>query len=678
VSTATYERLFEPMEINGHTLANRVVWLPHLTGYAQHHKVSDRHVRYYAERARAGVATIIMGCETVNPRYANGLRVNAFDPASVEGYRVLSDAVHEHGTVLIGQLVDDGSQNVCDVDLDWAYEYAPSAVADWAVGRIPKVMEAEDFAFSLQSWVRCVRNHVDGGYDGSELKIAHDGLLRQFLSPLSNVRQDEYGGDRARRERFPREVLEAMRAEAGPGHILGVRFVFEEFAPGGFDQEEGLAILRDIASWGLVDYITSDLGIHTALRFCNPPMSTPAGFAREAVRAANAAVDLPVVAYGRIRTPEMAEDILARGDADLIGMARALITDPEWVLKAREGRGHRIRRCVGCNQGCLDRLWYGQETTCILNPAAGREAEFGAGTLLQAATPLRVLVVGGGPAGMKTAEVAARRGHEVTLVDRAPQLGGSVTTLSRAPSRRDFFDAIRHLEIELEELEVDVRLGVSFDPAAVGRAEGDGERDGAVTVRLRHGGSHPAPDVELTVDAIVLATGAVPVHPDVPGLAGTSTIDVREALEGTAEVGPRVVIVDETGTFAAASAAQMLADTGRSVTVVTPLGAAGARLGPPDRQIQMETLFTHGVDLIPAHRLTAVQGPTLRFAHVLEGTELTIEADTIILATGTVSDRSAFAGLDETVDRLHLVGDCVAPRDVGMAIYTAEQLGRSL
>jgi 2,4-dienoyl-CoA reductase-like NADH-dependent reductase (Old Yellow Enzyme family)/thioredoxin reductase len=674
VSIATYERLFEPLEINGHTLANRVVWLPHLTGYAQHQKVSDRHVRYYVERARAGVGTIIMGCETVNPRYANGLRVDAFDPASVPGYRVLSDAVHEHGTVLIGQLVDDGSQNVCDVDLNWAYEYGPSAVADWAVGRIPKVMEAEDFAFSLQSWMRCVRNHVDGGYDGTELKIAHDGLLRQFLSPLSNVREDEYGGDRERRERFPREVLEAMRAEAGPDHLIGVRFVFEEFAPGGFDQEEGLAILRDIASWGLVDYITSDLGIHTALRFCNPPMSTPAGFARAAVRAANAAVELPVIAYGRIRTPEMAEDILARGDADLVGMARALITDPEWVRKAREGRGHRIRRCVGCNQGCLDRLWYGQETTCILNPAAGREAELGEGTLQPAATPLRVLVVGGGPAGMKTAEVAARRGHHVTLVDRAPQLGGSVTTLGRAPSRRDFLDAIRHLEIELTELDVDVRLGRSFDPAAIAR-DGTG---GAVAVHLSHSGPHPGPADELTVDAIVLATGAVPVHPDVPGLAGASPIDVREALEGTAEVGPRVVILDEIGTFAAASAAQMLADTGRSVTVVTPLGATGARLGPPDRQIQMETLFTHGVDLVPAHRLTAVDGPALRFVHVLEGTELTVEADTIILASATVSDRSAFAGLDETVDRLHLVGDCVAPRDVGMAIYTAEQLGRSL
>jgi 2,4-dienoyl-CoA reductase-like NADH-dependent reductase (Old Yellow Enzyme family)/thioredoxin reductase len=668
-----FPHLFEPLELKGHTLRNRVVWLPHLTGYSHNGGISDRHIAYYAERARAGVGMIILGCETVNPKYTNGLRVNAFDPASVPGYRRLSDAVHEHGTVLVGQVVDDGNQNVCNVSLDWAYEYAPSAVADWAVGLIPKVMEAEDFEFSLHAWVACARNHVDGGYDGTELKVAHDGLLRQMLSPLYNQRDDEYGGDRQRRERFVREVLEAMRAEAGPEHIIGIRFPFDEFAPGGFDLEEGLQLIADITSWGVVDYVTSDLGVHTALRFCNPPMSTPPGFARYAIEAAHQVIDVPLIAYGRIRTPEMAEEILERGEADLIGVARALITDPEWVRKAQNGDSKRIRKCIGCNQGCLDRLWYGQEITCILNPAAGREARFGEGTLEQAEEPMRIAVVGGGPAGMKTAEVAARRGHHVTLFERGNALGGAVRTLAAAPSRRDFIDSTRWLEGELLALGVDIRLGREVDAAAVS-VNGS---DGAVSIVARqvHTGAQDEP---VVADTVVIATGAVAVRPDVPGIDSSSVIDVGEALEGTADVGTRVVIVDGVGNFATVSAAQMLADIGRKVTVVTPMMQSLATIGPPDRQIQMPTLFDRGVDLIPAHGLTAIDGDTVRFTHVLDGSTLELDADTVVLSTGRTADGAVFAGLGQSVKRLHHVGDCVAPRDVGMAIYTAEELGRTL
>ena len=666
------DHLFEPFELKGRTLKNRVVWLPHLTGYSHNNRISDRHVRYYVERAQAGVAMIIMGCETVNPRYQNGLRVNAFEAESVEGYRWLSDAVHEHGTVLIGQLVDDGNQNICDATMDWAYEYGPSAVADWAVGRIPKVMEPEDFAYSRDAWVACIRNQVDGGYDGTELKVAHDGLLRQMLSPLYNQREDEYGGDRAKRERFVREVMEAMRAEAGPDHIIGVRFPFDEFAPGGYDLAEGLQLIADITSWGVVDYVTSDLGVHTALRFCNPPMSTPPGFARYAIEQAHQVIDVPLIAYGRIRTPEMAEEILERGEADLVGVARALITDPEWVKKAQAGRTDSIRRCIGCNQGCLDRLWLGQEITCILNPAAGREARFGAGTLEQAATPARVAVIGGGPAGMKTAEIAARRGHQVTLFERADELGGAVNLLAMAPTRRDFLDSTRWLEHEIRELGVDIRLGREVDAATLAAAESNGP----VEITARHVSGDGADD-PFTADLVVLATGAVRVMPELPGIDASNVVHVNDALAGTADIGPRVVIVDNTGNFATVSTAQVLSDMGRAVTIVTPMLQSLAGIGPPDRQIQMPNLFDRGVDMIPAHALERIEGGVVHFKHVLEGSELALTADTVVVSTGYAAPYGP-APENGSPARVHRVGDCVAPRDVGMAIYTAEELGRAL
>jgi len=666
----SFSKLLEPFPLKGRVLKNRLVWLPHLTGFALDHRVSDQHISYYVERARNDVGMIITGCETVNPKYSNDLRVDAFDPESVEGYRRLSDAVHEFGTVLIGQLTDDGNQNVTDKDLNWAYEYAPSAVEDWAVGRIPKVMEREDFKFSRSAWIAAVRNHVAGGYDGTELKIAHDGLLRQLMSPLYNQRSDEYGGERANRLRFVREVISAMREAAGPDHILGARLVFEEFAPNGYDRREGIAMSREIVSWGLLDYVTSDLGVHTALRFANPPMSTPPGFAREAVREFSSSVDVPVIAYGRIRTPEMAEEILERGDSDLVGVARALITDPEWLVKARAGESRRIRKCIGCNQGCLDRLWRGLPITCILNPAAGREARWGSGTLEVARARRQILVIGGGPAGMKAAEIAARRGHQVTLVEKSRRLGGSVATLAAAPTRRDFLDSIRHLEVELDALGVDVRLGRTIAAADV--VETDAHRFQALT---RHPQGWEAESV--TADLIVVAVGATP-RPLKMGGNSPSVVDVADALRGTVDVGHRVLVVDEMGTFAATSTARMLADMGRQVTLVTPQVAVAAKLGPPDRQIQVEELFAHGVEVHVSHTLVELDLPQVVLQHALEGSRIILQADTVVISGARRSEHAGFRTAFPDSDRIKYVGDSTAPRDVGMALYTAEELARSL
>lgn len=667
----SFPKLFEPFTLKGHVLKNRVVWLPHLTGFALDQRVSDQHISYYVERARNDVGMIITGCETVNPWYSNDLRVDAFDAASVSGYRRLSDAVHEFGTVLIGQLTDDGNQNVTDKDLNWAYEYAPSAVEDWVVGRIPKVMEEEDFRFSKSAWVAAVRNHVAGGYDGTELKIAHDGLLRQLMSPLYNQRTDEYGGDRANRLRFVREVISAMREAAGPQHILGARLVFDEFAPDGYDRPEGIAMSKEIVSWGLLDYVTSDLGVHTALRFANPPMSTPPGFARDAVREFSSAVEVPVIAYGRIRTPEMAEEILARGEADLVGVARALITDPEWLTKARAGESQRIRKCIGCNQGCLDRLWRGLPITCILNPAAGRESRWGSGTLQVAGAPRKILVIGGGPAGMKTAEVAARRGHHVTLVEKSYRLGGSVATLASAPTRRDFLDSIRHLEGELEILGVDVRLGRVISATDVIETE----PGGGFEVLTRRSRGQEAESV--VADTVVVAVGATQV-PSEWDRHSPSVVAVGDALRGTVDVGHRVVIVDELGTFAATSAARMLVDTGRQVTLVTPLAAVGASLGPPDRQIQVEELFARGVEVYVSHVVVELDLPRVVLQQGLEGTRRTLQADTVVISGTRRSEHAGFRTAFPGSDRIKYVGDSVAPRDVGMALYAAEELARSL
>jgi 2,4-dienoyl-CoA reductase-like NADH-dependent reductase (Old Yellow Enzyme family)/thioredoxin reductase len=658
--------LFEPFDLKGRRLRNRVVWLPHLTGYAKAGKVTEQHIAYYVERARGGVGTIIMGCDTVDPIYSNHLRVDAFDPKNVPLMQRLSDAVHEHDTLLIGQLTDDGNQNTASGSLDWAYERAPSAVPDAAYQIVPKVMELEDIERSIHYWALCASHHRDGGYDGTELKVGHDGLPRQMMSPFYNRREDEYGGSRSNRLRYLREVLQAIRQAVGEEHLLGMRYVFDEFVSGGYELEEGLLMLEEIEQWGLVDYITSDLGVHTALRFCNPPMETPEGFARYASRAAKSRVDLPIIAYGRIRKPAMAEAILRQGDADLVGLARALITDPDWVRKAQEGRTEDIRKCIGCNQGCLDRLWKGQQITCILNPAAGREAKWGAGTIRQTTTPKRILVIGGGPAGMKAAEVAARRGHSVTIVDRSDQLGGAVNTLSRVPWRWDFADGTRWIERQLWQLGVTVHLG--FEVTA---------EDGRLAASAITSPAAIGTKLDIAADVVVLATGARPARPDIPGVWSADVVDVPEVLHG-ADVGPRAVVYDTQGAVSGCSTAKLLADAGREVTIVTPSWAIGQAVGPPLRQTFLPQMFQSGVEGLENYELVEIDMPFIRFVHTMDGSSLELSADTLVLDTGRTSNDGLKAALESIGVEVHAIGDCAAPRDVGMAIYSGEDVGRKL
>lgn len=673
-----FEHLFQPFELKGHTLPNRVAWIAHLTDFAYDFAVSDAHIAYYEERAKHGVGLIIMGTETVSPTHVNGARVSAFDPANVESYKRLSEAIKRHDTVLIGQLTEDGSQNLADLTLDWDYEYSASAVADWAVGRTPKVMEQTDIDRSISVWLQCIANHQAGGLDGTELKVGHDGLPRQFLSPYYNQRTDEYGGSRENRMRFLRELLTAVRRQVGDDYLLGIRYVLHEFAPGGYELDEGIAMLVEIERWGLVDYVVSDLGVHTALKYCNPPMATAPGFAREAFAKAHAALDsLPLVGYGRIKTPELADQILAEDEADLVGVARALLVDPLWIEKAQTDRGDDIRMCIGCNQGCLDRVWKGQPMTCIINPAAGRERKWGLGTLEPAARTKEVVVVGAGPAGLKAAEVAALRGHSVTLIERSSNVGGQVNSIVKVPVRRDFHDSTAWIETQIEALEVPIRRGWQVEEEIT-----EVLPDGRFELGLRAVARPASPGSVDTIyaDEVVIATGSVLNAPEVPGVDGPEVYQVEEALDGKIPDGARVVIADAEGTYSSTATAEFLADLGHEVTLVTAHLDIGMHIGPPGRQVLIPALFERGVEVIPNHSLAAIDLPNVKFVSNLGGHEREIVADAVVLTTGRLPDDSLYRSLAAAGanGNLHRAGDCLAPRDVGMAIYTAEEIGRSL
>lgn len=668
-----YPLLFSEFPLGKLKLRNRLVWLPHLTAFGdQFGRSTERHAYYYAERAKGGVGLIVTGCQTAHPSAAWPGRVNVYDPASVPGLKLTSEMVHAHGAAVFGQITDDGNQNHGTATLDWAYPNAPSVVADPLVHHLPKAMEAADIADALEHYGISAEFHVEAGFDGVEVKCAHDGIWRQFLSPRFNRRTDEYGGMPENRLRFLRETVDEIRRRVGSDFVVGIRLCLDEGLPDGYGFAEGLEYARQIGTWGTVNYINSDFGSTGNLPLMNPPMEYPQGFGLDRVAKVRAATSIPVIAAARIKLPDTAEAVLRDGKADLVGMARQLITDPEWPNKVRTGDVGRIRYCIACNQGCVGRLWANKPITCILNPAAGREKEWGIGTLERTELPMLVLVVGGGPGGMKAAEIAALRGHRVILFDRGSVLGGTINTFVGVPSRQEFHDSTAHLETRLDELEVRVKLGYEV----LGPATDTGEGSVALIVRPVGGGE---PET-FVGDAVIVATGARPRRADVPGADLAHVFDVDRALAVHASAfGRRALVWDAQHDEGPLAVAEHLTRLGVEVRYVTGAAHPAGKLPLSNIPAALARLYGSAAEVIPYSTVAAIDGDAVAIANVYDAAQQRrVPVDSVVYAVGRDADESLYLGLHEQLALVWRVGDCVAPRDVGMAIYSAERLARRL
>jgi 2,4-dienoyl-CoA reductase-like NADH-dependent reductase (Old Yellow Enzyme family)/thioredoxin reductase len=662
--TERYEHLVSPFHLRHFTLRNRVVWLPHLTGYADLDGLpSERHAHYYAERARGGVSLIISGCETTHPAAFWPGRINAFDRASIEGYRRISGAVHEYGAYMVGQLTDDGNQGTGDASLDWHYTHGASRIADQLVGVLPKEMDSADIHSALTGFGVSAETHIEGNFDGVELKVAHDGLLRQFLSPLFNHRTDDYGGSVENRLRFLKETVDEIRRRIGPEPLLGLRLCLDEGLRGGLGADLGVEYAGLIGTWGSVDYINTDLGSTGNLPMMNPDMAIEQGYAIEVGSRAKAASGLPTIAFGRIKQPAMAEQILADGKADLVGMARPLITDPEWVNKVLRGEEDDIRNCIACNQGCVNRLWAGLPITCILNPAAGREKKWGTGTLVPASNSKRVVIIGAGPAGLKVAEVSARRGHEVVLIERSSEIGGNLSLIRKLQTRSEWADSIEWFARQLDKLDVDIRLNTEVGDASVRRV------DDGIAVDLG--------DEVLMADEIVVTTGGRSVKPKLEA-GGLQLRTIREAMRDPSGIEGDVIVWDEEYGRQPCTVAEFLARQGLQVTFVTPADHPAGLIGLASQPKQLELLYEVGVRIVNHTTLTSLAGPVVG-RNVYTGAETTFGGiGSVVHAIGWEPNEDLYLQLRRRGVEALRAGDCVAPRDVGMAIYSAETIAREL
>ncbi|MEX2613061.1 MAG: NAD(P)-binding protein, partial [Gaiellaceae bacterium] len=395
----------------------------------------------------------------VHPTSTTGFpRVSwAFLPEALEANQRLTGAVHEHGVVIFEQLNHFGLNASSDSTDDPRVLWGPSAVKSPAYGETPKAMEQKDIQEVVEWWGRCAELSREGGFDGTEVHISHSYLLHQFLSPLYNKRTDEYGGSFENRLRFAREVIDEVRRRVGPDFVVGARISLSDFIPGALDIEDAVRVAQELEADGRIDYVNVTAAGYHNIFMAIQPSDAPDGYLIDLTAKVKAGLErLPVFTVGGIKDPELAEEILAAGNADMVAMTRAQIADPEFANKVRDGREDEIYHCIRGNQGCIGRVFKGLPISCTVNPQTGRERKLGG--LPPAGSPARWLVVGGGPAGMKAAETLAKRGHGVTLVEKEDRLGGQVNLILKTPGRDEFGWITRDLETQMRKAGVDVRL----------------------------------------------------------------------------------------------------------------------------------------------------------------------------------------------------------------------------
>jgi len=672
--------LLEPYKLKHLVLRNRIISTAHAPSFQENGHPKQQYRLYHEEKALGGVGlTMIGGSTNIAPDSPSVFgQLYAGDDSIVEWFGELTTGIHKHGAAVMCQITHMGRRTAWD-DGNWLPVLGASAVRERAHRSFPKVMEEEDINRVIAQFADAALRCQQGGFDGIEL-LSHSHLLGQFLSPITNQRQDQYGGSLENRMRFPLQVLERVREVVGPDFIIGMRVTGDELVEGGLDAEECVEIAQRLEEAGALDFLNvlagapyDDLGLAGWVA----PMGLPSAPHLTVAGKIRAAINIPILHAGGIADIATARHAIKEGQVDLVGMTRAQIADPYLVQKLARGEEERIRPCVGLGY-CVDRVNQGKQAVCGHNAATGREASL-PHIHKKARLARKVVIVGGGPGGLEAARVCAEREHDVVLFEASERLGGQINLASKGTTRRQIRGVADWLTDEITRLGVDVRMNTYAEASDI---------------------------VSEEPDTVILATGGWPVFPDVPGQhLMTSSWDV---LAGETRVAGSVLLFDEVGDHAAAVCADMMAKAGCEVVLVTPDRMFAHELGPTNSSVVLRDLTRQGVKFECLLDLQGIKTKGNRkevmLKHVLTGEITERVVDHVVIENGVrpmediyfdlkhasrnlgqVDHQALIDGMNPFIEKnaagrfdLARVGDAIASRNIHAAILDALRICKNI
>ncbi len=651
MTTTRFPTLFSPLTIRDVTIRNRILSTGHETNLAVDGIVGEDLTAYHEARAAGGAGLIIIEVSTIHETAVftrHPIKANLDE--SIPGYRRVAAACHPHGARVFGQLFHPGREIIASMDGAAPVSYAPSATPNERFHVMPAPMTRDLIAEVVCGFGDGARRMKEAGLDGIEVLVGFGYLPAQFLNPRVNTRTDDYGGPLENRLRFVREVFADIRAKVGDGMPVGMRISGDEDSFEGLTLEEMLEVCTALDGDGIVDYVSVNAGSSMSYKgsiHIVPPMAIDNAYTAPLGAAIRAAISKPVFVTGRINQPQEAEKVLASGQADVCGMTRAMICDPQMPNKAAEGRLDDIRACVGCNQACIGHFLTGYPISCIQYPESGRERTYG--RRVPAAAPRKVLIAGGGPAGMKAAAVAAERGHRVTLYEAGKRLGGQVLLAQLLPGRTEFGGVATNLAREMELAGVEVVTNTPVSRALV---------------------------EETAPDAVIVATGARPRQVPVEGAGEGHVVDPWQVLRDEVNVGASVVVADWRCDWIGLGLAEKLARAGCHVRLAVNGYHAGQMIQQYVRDHWIGVLHKLGVEIIPYARLYGVDADSVYMQHTLSDEPMVLEGvDTMVAALGHEPVNPLEAELAGWAGEVRFAGDCLSPRTVEEAVLEGLRAG---
>ena len=643
------EHLFSPIKIKTLELKNRIVMPPMGTLIANPDgSPSDRLIDYYEARAKGGAALITVEVTAVHPSSAFGMGEigvsSIYDDKFIPSWKSYTDRIHAAGAKASIQLWHPGRQ-IAALGPEmppWAPSPLPCPCPNCQ--DMPHVMTIADIEAMIESFAQAARRAKEAGFDAVEIHGAHGYLIAQFMSAYSNRRTDRYGGDLRSRMRFALEILQAARSKVGPDFPIFFRISADERVPGGRNLDESLTIAPILVAGG-VDCLSISTGVYATGEYIVAPMSVPKGLNIYAAEQIKKVVDVPIIVVGKLNDPLMAEQVIAQGKADLVAIGRGLYADPELPNKVAAGQFEDIRWCTGCLQECIQSLLTAFATKCQVNPEIGRERQM---AITPAAKSKRVLVVGGGPAGMEAALVAALRGHHVTLYEKEAELGGQFRIASIPPTKQEILPFLKYLARQLDKSGVKVVLGQEATASTVD---------------------------ELKPEVVVVATGSKPLIPDIPGADGENVVTAHDVLNFKLRTGQRVVIAG--GAMVGCETADLLASYGRDVTIVEMLPEIASDMAPAPKGFLLQRLAEQKVKVVTSATIQRIAGDGLVVSR--DGKAETIGGmDTIVLAMGAVSVSELAKEIEGKVSEVYVIGDAQTPGKATEAIAAGAEVGRRI